>query len=68
LTDLSALAVLAVPIAWRSTSRGPSPFAQVTWTTIGSDTVVTVTGPTSSGEIVLAGLNGPLKQSDFYIV
>jgi hypothetical protein len=38
-------------------------FAQVSWTTVGSDTEVT-----ASGRILLAGFDGTLKQGDFYVV
>jgi hypothetical protein len=43
------------------------PFAQVTWTTVGSDTAVTVTGPASSGTALLLGFTG-LSGSDFHFV
>jgi hypothetical protein len=43
------------------------PFAQVTWTTVGSDTALTVTGPASSGSALLLNFTG-LSGSDFHFV
>jgi hypothetical protein len=47
---------------------GLDPFAQVSWITAGSDVVVTVAGPESSGTVRLAGFTGTLTGSDFYFV
>ena len=47
---------------------GLDPFAQISWITAGSDVVVTVAGPESSGTVRLAGFTGTLTGSDFYFV
>ena len=45
-----------------------APSEQVSWEKVGSDTIVTVEGPVSEGEIVLVGFTGKLNTGDFYFV